>query len=356
MDKLPEIFIGSYTDKDGEGISYFSFDPDSGRSYRVRNAAGYREPSFLCFSDDGSTLYTFDHPENEGDAAFLVRVACLPGDQCPQEEQRIRTPVDSLCHIAVVKSGGRAFLALSSYSHGAVIFYPLDEEGCIEDRPQLFRHHGSGPDPERQTESHVHSASQDPGTGYVYVQDLGMDQMVVYEITGEKIRRIDAVVTRPGGGPRHVAFHPGGDYMALVHEMGNAVTVYHRDVNGIFRIETDEEPTIPEDFPGLNKAAHVAFSPDGGMLYASNRGDDSIVVFDFDPQAGRLERRGWIREGVRWPRHFLLTPDNRFLFCANMTAGEITVYRVTDDNVLPVKLPYSVRAGEPVCVVLREKR
>ena len=47
--------------------------------------------------------------------------------------------------------------------------------------------------------------------------------------------------------------------------------------------------TLPAGFSGRNDTAEIAMHPNGKWLYASsNRGNDSIAVFDVEPGKGTL--------------------------------------------------------------------
>jgi len=62
--------------------------------------------------------------------------------------------------------------------------------------------------------------------------------------------------------------------------------------------------TLPVGFTGPSKAAGVAVSPDGRFLYASNRGDKSLVFYSIDAASGTLVPSGRVPTEGRSPRHF----------------------------------------------------
>jgi 6-phosphogluconolactonase len=85
--------------------------------------------------------------------------------------------------------------------------------------------------------------------------------------------------------------------------------------------------TTAADFTGTNTAAEVAISADGAYLYASNRGEDSLVVFAIKPKDGSLSFVQRISCGGKIPRQFTLDPSGNWLVCANQGSASVTVFR-----------------------------
>jgi len=86
--------------------------------------------------------------------------------------------------------------------------------------------------------------------------------------------------------------------------------------------------TIAADFPASkNTAAELAISPDGYFLYASNRGEDSLVVFSISGKDGNLTFVQRISCGGKTPRHFTLDPTAEWLICGNQDSANVTVFK-----------------------------
>ena len=66
-----------------------------------------------------------------------------------------------------------------------------------------------------------------------------------------------------------------------------------------------------------NWPAEIECSPDGRHLYVSNRGHDSIAVFDVDPKGGRLTAKGHVPAGGKNPRHFAIDASGTWMFVAH---------------------------------------
>jgi 6-phosphogluconolactonase len=94
-------------------------------------------------------------------------------------------------------------------------------------------------------------------------------------------------------------------------------------VNSTFSIKT-----IAPEFPAdKNTAAELAVSPDGNFLYASNRGENTLVVFSISTKNGDLTLVQRISCGGNTPRHFTLDPTAQWVICGNQDSANVTVFR-----------------------------
>jgi 6-phosphogluconolactonase len=46
---------------------------------------------------------------------------------------------------------------------------------------------------------------------------------------------------------------------------------------------------LPADFTGTNTAAEIRVHPSGRFLYTTNRGHNSVAMFEIEPETGELE-------------------------------------------------------------------
>ena len=96
---------------------------------------------------------------------------------------------------------------------------------------------------------------------------------------------------------------------------------------GLLVNTTTHVKTIAPDFPAAkNTAAEVVVSPDGMFLYASNRGEDSLVVFSISQKDGGLSLLQRISCGGKGPRHFTLSPTAQWILCGNQDSATVTVF------------------------------
>jgi 6-phosphogluconolactonase len=261
----------------------------------------------------------------------------------PRLVGRAGTGGGSPCHVCVVPTGRRHSLVLSHYVGGQVSLVPLDVRGVPAASPAaVVAHQGaSHVVADRQEAPHPHQAAHDPGTGLIWVCDLGQDRLVAYESRGGGLVEAAELPTSPGFGPRHATFHPGLGHMAVVGELANEVVVYRRGepggergarLTGTWR-ETGRSTTLPDGWSGANGAAAVVWSADGGRLDVSNRGHDSVAVWTFDAAADELTTVGHSRVGAA-PRDLTFTSDGRHAVVAAQGEHRAVVHPVGADGLL----------------------
>jgi 6-phosphogluconolactonase len=86
--------------------------------------------------------------------------------------------------------------------------------------------------------------------------------------------------------------------------------------------------TLPADFSGEDNSAEIAVSPSGRFLYASNRGNDSIAVFQVDMNTGLLNKIQNAPTQGQIPRNFVIDPTGRYLLVANQNSNNIVVFAI----------------------------
>ena len=185
---------------------------------------------------------------------------------------------------------------------------------------------------------HPHSVHLSPDNRFLLVNDLGSDRISVFTVNPATARLGPPALfsnNRPGSGLRHIAFHPNGRWVYSINELDSTIdrflwttTSSRTDPQGLLVNTGAPVKTIAPSFPvAKNTAAEVAISLDGNFLYASNRGEDSLVVFSIAPVNGALTLVQRISCGGRTPRHFTLDPSERWLLCGNQDSASITIFR-----------------------------
>jgi len=148
-----------------------------------------------------------------------------------------------------------------------------------------------------ETASGARDSSRGPESPqFVYAADLGCDAIFGYRLdatTGGLIAlNPPCVKTRPGAGPRHVAFHPDGRRLYAINEPDSTIGVY--DIDGMTGRLAQQQivPSLPDGFSGENATADVKLTPDGGLLLCANMTGGNLAIFRIDRETGRLERVG----------------------------------------------------------------
>jgi 6-phosphogluconolactonase len=326
-------FIGTYTNKtDSKGIYSFRFDPAIGQLTPVGVAAQTPDPSFLTVAKNDKYLYAVNElSEFNGKTSGAVTSYSIDRNsgKLAQLNQQPSGGADP-CYDSFDQTG--KYLLVANYTGGSVSTFPVAPDGRLQPASAFIQHTGSGPNKERQEGPHAHYIAASTDNRFVFVVDLGLDEIVIYRFdpaTGAltpnnpPFAKLD-----PGAGPRHLAFSPNGKFAYVLSEVKSTVTTLAYDAkNGSFST-LQTLSTLPKNFSGKNDTAEIVVHPSGRFLYTSNRGEDSIVLFTIDPAKGTLTSAGDFPTEGKTPRNFALDPTGNFLLAANQESNNIVVFRI----------------------------
>jgi 6-phosphogluconolactonase (cycloisomerase 2 family) len=311
-------YIGSFTSLGGRGITVAAVDPGSGALRGLGQAAAVPDPSFLALTADGQGLCAVGETPDGVVAVFSLADPDRPAPLAPAVPVRGASPT----HLAV--TGRRIYTA--NYASGSVSAVPL-AEGRLPRAPAVVtQHRGSGPVTGRQEQPHAHAVAVDPSGGWLLSADLGTDSVWIYGIDplDGSHRPHGELRLRPGTGPRHLAFHPDGVTVYVVHELDPVITRCRwSPADGKLRA-LGETRLLPADVPGEHYPSGLAVSPDGTRLYAAIRGPNTIAVLGLNPADGSPELLNTVDCGGDWPRALTLDPDGRRLYVANERSGDVS--------------------------------
>jgi 6-phosphogluconolactonase len=319
-------FVGTYTDKTGsKGI--YAFDFASGKLTSKGLAAETPDPSWVILHPSGKFAYAANEAgKKSAITAFSIDAKSAKLTQLNQLPALGEDP----CHLSFDKTG--KYLLVANYSSGNVVVFPLLPDGKLGEHTALVQHHGSGPNKERQGAPHAHWIAASPDNRFVFVSDLGLDEILSYRFDADKgtLTPNDPPFGKlaPGAGPRHAAFSPDGKFLYVVSELNSTVTAFAYDSAKGSLKDLQVVSTLPNDFHGRNDTAEITVHPSGKWLFASNRGHDSIAVFAVDPAKGTLLPAGEFPTGGKEPRHFAIDPTGSFLLAENQLSHSIAVFRI----------------------------
>ena len=354
------FFVGTYTNGDSEGIYRCRFDPESGALELLGHTGGVRNPSFLVADTAGRFLYAVGETADfQGMPSGSVHAFRPSGSV---HAFRIEPQTGTLQPINAVSSGGAGpchvsmaaderFVLVANYGGGSVAVFPVYEDGGLGGASDVVQHEGSGPNPTRQEGPHAHCVVS--AGAHVLAADLGLDRVLIYRLTedGQLEPGYQPAAVAPGAGPRHIAFHPSGAYLYVINELNSTVTAFSYDGEDGTLVEMQTLSTIPRWFDGVNHPADLHVHPDGGFLYGSNRGHDSIVVYPIDPDSGMLDLPiQHVSTGGASPRHFRIHPLGRFLLAANQQTNTIEVFDIERETGRLAPTGHSLSLPSPVCI------
>lgn len=307
------VYIGSYTswgNPPGPGFQVGTVDSVTGKLTITGRVSGIVDPSWFAYSRDGRVLYTTIET-NPGKVTALS----ITDPQRPRVLNSVSVNGAGSTHATVHGQ----FLLTANYSSGDVSVVSLRADGRVGSVTDVVKHTGS-------RAAHAHQVLSDPSGRWITAVDLGTDSVYVYSIDQAGKLKLNQQLKLPDGlGPRHLAFHPNGQYAYVLAELRSELTVLAWDAAaGKFTagqvISTLGGATPPENYPG-----EVQISRDGRFVYATNRGHDSLALFSVGESGRRLEFVSTTPTGGSWPRHFTFDPAETRVYVSNQRAGTVNV-------------------------------
>ncbi len=344
------LFVGTYTNADkSNGIHVYRFTPSTGEAEEVGVTTGVRNPSYLAVSRDRGNIYAVG--ESGGGEGALHAYAFDREKGSLRFLNTVPSRGDNPCYVSV--DDKKQLVFVGNYSGGNLAAYSLNDDGSIREGGQVIDHEGSGPDTRRQDKPHVHAVVVDPGNKFLFVPDLGTDRISIYNIQPGATQPLSPA-TPPyaalegGSGPRHLAFHPNGDYAYVVNELNATVTAFKYRKGKLETIETVS--MLAEDFDGAVGAADIHISPDGAFLYASNRGDANEIVIWSIGKNGMLTPAGRQSTLGKTPRNFAIDPTGNYLLAANQNTNDIIIFKRDTRTGSLSDTGKRIRIDKPVCL------
>jgi 6-phosphogluconolactonase len=316
------FYVGTYTANESKGIYKYHIDA-SGRLKKVGLSAATENPSFLAKSSNGKYLLAANENSDDNGSGGSVSSFAIEKDTLRFIDKK-PSGGDSPCFLAINSTG---HVLAANYSSGNVGVLKLSGSGSMEGPSQVLQHAGQGTHA-RQKEPHAHSAWFVKNDEAITV-DLGTNELWFWQLdrATNKFRSGDPqrLAMAAGAGPRHMSFHPNGKTAYVINELNSTITIVRKNKSGKFEAK-GSVTTLPTGFKGENFCADIHTSPDGKFLYASNRGHNSIAIFQI-AKSGELIAAG--HESVRgdWPRNFALTPDGSYLLVANQRSNNIVSFK-----------------------------
>jgi 6-phosphogluconolactonase len=361
--KSYRAYVGTYTAKtNSKGIYEFDFDPATGKMSVVQVAAETKDPSWVAVHPSGKYLYSANET---GQGSTVSAFSIDPKNGKLSLLNQLPSLGEDPCYLSFDKTA--KFLFVANYTSGNVAVFPILSDGKLGEHTALEKDSGTlGPNKERQDGPHAHWIGASGGNRSVYVSDLGLDSVLIYDFdpaTGH-LKLHDATVsahrpfaqnsleTKPGSGPRHAAIGKRTEFGQIIYVLGeldSTITVFRTSKEGIFA-SIQKDPLLPASFSGRNDAAEIEIHPNGKLLYASNRGHDSIAVYAIDQETGLLINVADVPTGGKEPRHFAIDPTGKFLLAENQLSDTIVEFHIDPATGKLTPTGETLTLPSPVCL------
>ena len=346
------LYVGTYTSGKSEGIYVYRMDRSTGALTRVSSIMSVN-PSFLTIDRSRRYLYAVnevgEYAGKPGGAVSAFAIDPVTAHLRLLNEQA--TQGADPCHLSV--DSKRKALLVANYTGGSVTVLPIRADGTLGMAIDLKQHEGSGIK-EQQKGPHAHCVILDRVERHALTADLGIDKVMVYRFdrkTGKlgPAKQPFAELTA-GAGPRHLALHPSGKYLYVINELDSTMSSFkYNELSGTLT-PMETLSTLPSDFTGTSYCADVHVSASGKFLYGSNRGHDSIVVFECDSSSGKLKLVEHVLTGGKWPRNFTLDPTGAFLLVANQRTDNVVVFSIDRETGRLTATDKIEEIPSPVCL------
>jgi 6-phosphogluconolactonase len=327
-----KLLVGGYTKPGEKGLYVFDFNKKSGNLKLISQSDAGSNPSFFCYSGDRQLLYSLNEVREFKDSpgGGLTTLKFNSESRLFEKKNEMLVPYGGPCYISL--SPDKRFLFLANYPNGSVAVVKLDATGIPESVTDTILYVKNSPD-----DSKAHMILSDPAGKHIYVADLGLDRILVYDFdrnTGKlKLLKDNTLYVPKGSGPRHFVFNADGTKMYLINELGSKMMVFNVDEKANLSL-LQTLSTFRKGFEGINYCAEIQISNDGMFLYGSNRGENTIVTFRIGPD-GMLTLAGHTSCGGNWPRNFVIDPSGKFMLVANQKSDKISVLKIDRSTGLP---------------------
>jgi len=337
-----------------QGIALSSFDTISGKLSAPRLIKEAQAPGFFVVHPDGKHIYTTvsldTMPKQSGGALSAYGVDPRTGDLTFLNSlpSRGKEP----CHISLDGDGTHVLAA--NYTSANAIVCSILPDGSLGKETGFAQSSGHSINKERQNEAHAHSIRVDPSNKYALVCDLGADKILIYKYDKNKgtlkANQPAFAKSTPGAGPRHSIFHPNGKYFYVANELLNTISVYTWNAKKGELAEIQQISTLPADFKEFSKLAEIAVYPNGKYLYCTNRGHNTIAVFNIDQKTGKISFLQHIATKGNMPRNFTFDPSNGWLILTNHASNNIVVYKIDKSTGMLTQNGEPMELEAPFCV------
>jgi 6-phosphogluconolactonase len=327
----------------GRGIHIFQVDRATGAMTPAGLVELGTSPSGLALNAAGNRLYSANETDRAGDdkQGTVSAFAISRTDGKLELLNTVRSGGAGPTYISVHPSG--RFLLVANYFGGSVAVLPILSDGRLGDATDVKNDAGKV-GPPRATNgppgsfafsghdrTHAHMIQADAAGRFVIHADLGLDQIFVWRFDQQRgtLSPNDppAVSLPPGDGPRHFHFHPGGRWLYSIQEEASTIVLFDYDPQTGRLTSRQTVSTLPPGFAGSNFCSEILVSADGRFVYAGNRLHDSIGIFSVGPRGDlAFIEETWTHGD--YPRSFNFDPTGQFLYCCNQRGDNVAVFRV----------------------------
>ncbi len=303
-----------YVGADDQKIHLFALDRATAKLTPIATYPAGNFPSFLAF--DVARGRVFATNENDGAVAAF---ALDPATGALTAKNTVPSG-SGTTHISLDRTG--SYLLAANYGGASAAVLAVKADGSLGAVTQTV-----------STGANPHCFITSSSNAFAFLAEKGADAIAQYTFdasTGKLAPNPAAalVSTPAGAGPRHIAFHPSNAFAYVVAENASTVTTYAYDAGNGTLAAIHTVSSLPAGFTGANTGAEIQVASSGQFVFASNRGDDSVVTFAVDPTSRKLTFASRASTTGKTPRHFSLDEPDGLVFVANQASNDVVAFHL----------------------------
>lgn len=343
------LFVGTYTKPrgSGEGIYVYKFNTTTGTASFISKIET-ENPSYVTISNNQQFVYAVNQNGNtKPNEASAFSFNKNTGNLTFINKQPVSG--EGPCYITVDKTNKWIFTA--NYTAGSISAISVNKDGSLNKLEQLIQNSGSSIVKDRQNVPHAHTVVFAPKERMLVSTDLGTDRINIFSFSKKStslpllIDSTSSIVSKPGNGPRHVAFSK--KHLYVINELAGTIDIfkYKKNKNTLLQtISTDTSSNLDKG------SADIHVTNDGKFLYATNRGKYNTIATYKINKNGSLEFLAIKSTEGKVPRNFVIDPTDNFVLIANQNSDNIVIFKRDKQTGLLTDTGNKIKVGMPVCL------
>ena len=244
---------------------------------------------------------------------------------------------------AAVDGSGR-YVAVANYGSGNVSIVPIRGDGKLAEADTF----AAGPG--------TVAVGFHPSNAVVFVVNERASTILQFSFnpgTGALTPKPGRPLGLPGDShPREIRCHPNGRFVYVLSESNQTIWVYAFDdrMGTLTNLAFQEVSTVPASPPSRkSRGGSMRFGRRGQYLYATNRGHDTVGVFEVKEETGELVLRAHVASGGQDPTELAVDPTGAFLIVANRESRNLALFRIANNGELTAGGTFTL-GGVPVAL------
>lgn len=353
-----DVWIGTSNNKASQGIYHCMLDTEAGKLTGSKLVAEIRGPGFLAMHPALPMLYAVGTLEGEP-SVVAYSIESTGKDAGLKLMNSLPIGDGGAAHVSVDPTG--RLLLTAQYGGGSTGAYKLNADGSLHSQAML-RDHTATPAKvvgNRQDAPHAHWTGFSPDNRFAFVPDLGLDKVVIYktDFDGTTLKHHGYAEVPPGGGPRHMKFHPTSPDVYVLNELALSISVFAYDPETGSMKRKQDIPTVSQeekDQEIFKSCSEIRIHPNGKFVYAANRGHDTITVFSVEKNGLLTEIQNEHIRGAT-PRNFNITPDGKWLLAAGQDSHTLACFSLDDSTGRMTYNRSIISTPAPICVLFQHE-